>query len=270
MLKTRIITALILAPLVVMALLYLPPIPLGLVFAVVVLIAAWEWVGLLNAEPQEARLLRWLYPLLIAIAMVLAVMKALPIVVISFGAAFWVWGVSWLAFPDFGRDRNAANILIKATAGVAVLVPTWIALLALHGAPNNGPWLVLYAIAIAWVADTGAYFAGRRFGRVKLAPRISPGKTREGAYGAFILVAIYGGFGGWAFGERGEGLLLFVLVTMLAAVASIVGDLFESLFKRHAGIKDSSQLIPGHGGVLDRIDSLTAALPVFAFGIAFL
>ncbi|MCP5142159.1 MAG: phosphatidate cytidylyltransferase [Chromatiales bacterium] len=270
MLKTRVITALILAPLVVLALLYLDPVPLGLVFGMVIVLAAWEWAGLLNADPRLHRALRVLYPLLIAGAMASAVMDAQPIIVIAIGAAFWVWGASWLAFPDFGREINAYHTLLKVVVGVVVLVPAWVALMALHSAPLIGPWLVLYAIAIAWVADTGAYFAGRRFGRVKLAPRISPGKTREGAYGAMVLVAVYGLIGGWAFGERGGGLLMFAAVTTLAGVASILGDLLESLLKRHAGIKDSSALIPGHGGVLDRIDSLTAALPVFAFGVAFL
>lgn len=270
MLKTRVITALILAPLVVLALLYLDPIPLGLVFGTVVILASWEWAALLNPDPRLQRALRVMYPLLIAGAMASAVMDGQPIMLIAIGAAFWVWGASWLAFPDFARDISAYNTLLKAFVGMVVLVPTWIALLVLHAAPDIGPWLVLYAIAIAWVADIGAYFTGRRFGKVKLAPSISPGKTREGAYGALALVAVYGLIGGWAFGERGSGLMMFAGVTLVAGFASIVGDLLESLFKRHAGIKDSSHLIPGHGGILDRIDSLTAVLPVFAFGVAFL
>jgi phosphatidate cytidylyltransferase len=125
---------------------------------------------------------------------------------------------------------------------------------------------LLYAMSIVWVADIGAYFTGRRWGRRKLALAISPGKSWEGAAGALVLVAAYGIVGGWWFSETLASAALLVMVAMAAGLVSIVGDLFVSLLKRAAQRKDSGRLLPGHGGVLDRIDSLTAAMPVFASG----
>jgi len=149
-----------------------------------------------------------------------------------------------------------------------VLVGAWVALVELQA---RSPWLVLAAMGVVWIADTAAYFAGRRFGRRKLAPRVSPGKTWEGVYGALFAVALYAlalaplaqraGFEG-ASGTATT--LAFVVVVMLLAAVSVVGDLFESLLKRQAGVKDSGSLLPGHGGVLDRVDALLAAMPFAA------
>ena len=126
---------------------------------------------------------------------------------------------------------------------------------------------VFYIIALVAVADIGAYFSGKRFGKTKLAPNLSPGKTREGVYGALVLALLWAILGAAIGGHGGFDGLLFVVFSMLAAVMSVLGDLFESLIKREAGAKDSGTLLPGHGGVLDRIDGLLAALPVFALGL---
>jgi phosphatidate cytidylyltransferase len=150
-----------------------------------------------------------------------------------------------------------------------VLVATWVAIVDLQA---RSPWLVLAAMAVVWVADIAAYFAGRRFGKRKLAPAISPGKTWEGVWGALVAVAAYGlviaslGPYASAWGTLGPAATFaFVAFLLLLAAISVVGDLFESLLKRQAGVKDSGALLPGHGGVLDRVDALLAAMPLAAF-----
>jgi len=143
------------------------------------------------------------------------------------------------------------------------VIPAWAALVLLHTA---GPLWLLTALGITWGADSGAYFVGRAWGKRKLAPYISPNKTIEGVYGGLIAGMVVGlGFGFWAGTATGD-LGWLALVAFVTVLASVVGDLFESLLKRHAGVKDSSQLIPGHGGLLDRLDAIFAALPVFALG----
>jgi phosphatidate cytidylyltransferase len=137
---------------------------------------------------------------------------------------------------------------------------------SIHGAGEYGHWWTLIALFIVWAADIGAYFSGRMFGRRKLAPTISPGKTWAGVYGAFVGGALVAGVGGVLLGVGGGKLAGLLLLSLLTVVASIVGDLLESLMKRHAAVKDSGNLFPGHGGMLDRLDSVFAALPVFAAG----
>jgi phosphatidate cytidylyltransferase len=159
---------------------------------------------------------------------------------------------------------------LRALAGDLILVPAWGALVALHGQEPHGPAWVLFLAALVWLADIGAFFAGRRWGRRKLAVRVSPGKSWEGVAGG-VLAALAGA--AVAVVLAGEPLhqvpILFVLVVVTVA-ASVLGDLTESLFKREAGLKDSGGLLPGHGGVLDRIDSLLAAAPVFVLGLVWL
>ncbi|MCB1760121.1 MAG: phosphatidate cytidylyltransferase, partial [Gammaproteobacteria bacterium] len=147
--------------------------------------------------------------------------------------------------------------------------PAWISLLILHARYQDGPYLLLFLMILIWVADSCAYFAGRRWGRVKLAPLISPGKTREGVYGAMVGAAICGVLLHQLRPQTGP-LYLLVVLSVLVALISVIGDLFESVMKRQAGLKDSGALLPGHGGMLDRIDSLTAAAPLFLLGMLLL
>ena len=137
----------------------------------------------------------------------------------------------------------------------------------LHGSDDHGASYFLYVFFIVWAADVGAYFSGKRFGRHKLAPLVSPGKTIEGMLGGLLCVSALAALAAWWFGYSGREAWVFVALSLLAALFSVFGDLFESLLKRQANIKDSSSLLPGHGGVLDRIDSVLAAAPVFLFGI---
>jgi phosphatidate cytidylyltransferase len=160
--------------------------------------------------------------------------------------------------------------LLKSLAGVLVTVPAWASLVLLHSREPDGPYVILYLLVLVWAADSGAYFAGRKWGKRKLAPVISPGKSWEGVYGGIALCSVLAVAVGLAYGETLKQAAGLLLVSLLTVMFSIVGDLLESLMKRQAGIKDSSNLIPGHGGVLDRIDSLTAAAPVFFIGLHWL
>jgi phosphatidate cytidylyltransferase len=147
-----------------------------------------------------------------------------------------------------------------------MVVPAWVAAWLIHREPSAGPLWTLFVLMLIWVADVSAYFAGRRFGQHKLAPRISPGKTREGVYGALVGTALFAGVAGWLIEPVPVGHALLIVLATVTVLFSIVGDLFESLIKRQSNLKDSGSLLPGHGGMLDRIDSVLAALPIFVCG----
>jgi len=161
-------------------------------------------------------------------------------------------------------------IAVTGLIGVLLFLPAWWGLVVLHR-QEGGAWWLLYALLLVWGADTGAYFAGRAFGKRKLAPDVSPGKTIEGLIGGLALTLI---ISIWVALKspvlQNVGLMGFLMVSMVSVIGSVYGDLAESMFKRHRGIKDSSQILPGHGGVLDRIDSITAAIPLFAGGMLLL
>ncbi|MEJ2592299.1 MAG: phosphatidate cytidylyltransferase [Candidatus Thiodiazotropha sp.] len=266
MLKQRVITALILAPLVIAGVLLLPNDTLSLLMALVVAFGAREWAQLSGIDPLWGQLL---YSLLL-LALMLAVYFFLPSAwtfwVIAFSVLWWLSALYRLS-RFRGEAETPGFSLLHALEGIAVLVPAWLSLAVIHRIPANGPVLLLFLLILIWSADVGAYFAGHRWGRRKLAPQVSPGKTREGVYGAMAGALLCGVFLVWWLGTdlpQAPLVLLLCLVTMLF---SVVGDLFESLLKRRQGIKDSGSLLPGHGGMLDRIDSLTAAAPVFLFGL---
>lgn len=260
MLKQRIITALVLLPLAVLGFFVLEGVAFALAMGLVVVLGAWEWARLAGCVAQPARVG---YAALVAVLLVLlhgAPSLALPLLVLA--ALWWACATALvLGYPGSSRfwGGRAGSLAI----GLAVLLPAWQALQLLKGWPQ-GNWLILAVMVLVWVADIGAYFSGKTFGRRKLAPRVSPGKSWEGLIGGLLLaLAVTLGVGLWR-GWTSGALLLALLGAALVVLVSVVGDLTESMFKRSAGIKDSSQLLPGHGGVLDRIDSLTAAVPVFA------
>ena len=162
-----------------------------------------------------------------------------------------------------GKRPTLLGLSIKLLSGLLVLIPAWLAMIYIHhSGPLGAKWLI-YALSINWVADSGAYFAGRRWGRHKLAPKVSPGKTVEGAIGAVLLVMVYAFLASLYFDLGGTLRWIFILFNIVLVPVSILGDLFESMIKRHGGFKDSGQLLPGHGGVMDRIDSVTAVMPMF-------
>jgi phosphatidate cytidylyltransferase len=266
MLATRIITAAVLVPLVLAALFLLPPIGWALASLVAIVAASYEWAELAGFR-------QWTAITFVAVTALGGLDLVFgthfdrgfsdAVLLVACGAATLFWVVAapfWLA-----RRAPPSSPIARALAGWVVLIGAWVALVQLQA---RSPWLVLATMAIVWIADTAAYFAGRALGKRKLAPQVSPGKTWEGVYGALAAVAIYAlalvplakraGYSS----EPTPLAIAFAVFCALALVAiSIVGDLTESLLKRHAGVKDSGKLLPGHGGVLDRVDALVAAMP---------
>jgi phosphatidate cytidylyltransferase len=271
MLRTRVVTAVVLLAAFLAALFLLPPWGWSAFALLVVAVAAHEWGAL--ARLGDPGRIAYAVAIALAAAAILfatglgggAVRHAGATWLYVAAAAFWLFGATaWLrALPE-----HPATPLVLVL-GSLVLLPTCAALVALR---NAGPWILLMFMAVAWIADIAAYFTGRAFGRRKLAPRVSPGKTWEGVIGAFAATTAY------ALVLRAflhvelrpallAGLAVVVFVWVLTA-ASIVGDLLESALKRQAGLKDSGTLLPGHGGVLDRIDALTSVLPLAALAVA--
>ena len=267
MTKTRVIAALIMAPAAIAAIVLLPTNWLAAAAALVFLTGLWEWLRLAGIDGLPRTILLTLNLLL----MVLLVWAdagngALYQLASLIGLVGWVLGLAWLRFPSAGSGQGSAGRMLKLLAGSWAIIPAWAALIWLHLQDSNGPLWLLTALATVWAADSGAYFAGRALGKRKLAPSISPNKTWEGMAGgmvAGIIVAI--GFGLIA-GVALNMIAALAVVALFTALISVEGDLIESLLKRQAGAKDSGSLIPGHGGVLDRIDGVLAALPAFAIG----
>ncbi|MGB5260283.1 MAG: phosphatidate cytidylyltransferase [Gammaproteobacteria bacterium] len=271
MLRTRLISAAILIPLVVYGVLYLPTDVFQLILAAVLLAGLWEWGRLALLAGTAARLA---YLALVAGLIWMchaAGLEALAWPVLLVGCAWWLGALIWLTRPQWCAGDTPVCTAVKLVAGVLVSVPAWLALTLIHGAADDGPRLVLILLVMVWLADSAAYFAGRFLGRHKLAPVISPGKTWEGVYGGLLASVLFAGAIAWLLLEASVlWTVKFMLVTLVAMLFSVVGDLLVSLFKRHSGIKDSGSIIPGHGGIFDRIDSLVAAAPLFLTGYRWL
>ena len=263
MLKTRIVTALVLLALLLPSLFFLPQAYWAGLVALLIWVAAWEWGGLLGFDQTKRVLTGAAQAMLCAAAVLLdpaAIDGALsPWVMVSYGIAalFWCAVIPFWLRAKWKLPHGLPGLLV----GLVVLFPTWLALVQLR---VIGPGVLLAIMATVWMADIAAYFSGKTFGKHKLAPTISPGKTWEGAIGAGIGVVLYGVALRLGFSFEPVGLPLWVLGLLAVTAISIMGDLYESMLKRQAGIKDSSNVLPGHGGVLDRIDSLTSTLPVVA------
>lgn len=266
MLKTRVLVALVLIPAFLAALFYLPPLAWQVLMGVLAVLAAREWASL-AACGRAGQL--W-YMVFMALACwgldrwAASAMHPISGVVLS----FWlIVAPLWLARHWLVRQRA-----VLLPVGLVVIAPTWLAFVALR---EISPALVLFLMGLVWIADSAAYGAGHRWGKHKLAPRISPGKTWEGVYGALVAVAVYVVLWRWivpdALGRVSQLSFMALLASALVLVAiSVLGDLFESHIKRTAGVKDSGTLIPGHGGLLDRIDSQTSVLPVALAALHFI
>lgn len=284
MTRTRVLAALVMAPLAIAAILLLPTPWLAVLAALVLLVGLWEWLKLAGIDETLPRTVLTGLNLLLMVLLVWAsrddagLNPALFQSITLVGAAAWLLAPLWLWRPGFTAGHQPLARAFKLAAGTLAVVPAWSAMCLLHSGhfaampglaeagDASGPRWLLAALALVWAADSGAYFSGRRFGKRKLAPTISPNKTVEGAIGGLAAgVAVAVPLGLWA-GATAAQLPALALVAVLAVAASIVGDLVESLLKRQAGVKDSGQLIPGHGGILDRVDGVLAALPVFVIG----
>lgn len=277
MTKTRVLAALIMAPLAIAGVLLLPTAWLMPIVAALFLTGLWEWLKLAEIEDHLARTVLLACNLALMVALVWGARTAqggslaLLELVVVLGVVWWLLSMLWLKHYDFASDHAGNARAFKLLAGTLAVVPAWCALGVIHASEPNGHRWLLLALFLVWAADTGAYFSGRKlggkvFGGRRLAPRISPNKTIEGLLGGVLLAVLVAIAGALLIGVEAVQLPAVVLVAAVTVLFSVVGDLFESMLKRHVGAKDSSQLIPGHGGVLDRIDSVLAALPVFALG----
>jgi phosphatidate cytidylyltransferase len=272
MTKTRVLAALVMGPLAIAAVLLLPTPWMAALSAAVFLIGLWEWLKLAEIEDPIARGILLVANLLLMVALVwgsnsptggsLVLFQIMTMV----GVGWWLLAMLWLRRANFASDHDTHARVFKLAAATLSVVPAWCALALIHAERPNGHFWLLLALAIVWAADSGAYFAGRKFGKHKLSPRISPNKTIEGLVGGVVAGMVVALVAAPFIGTKFSQLPAVALVAAWTILFSVVGDLFESLMKRHVGAKDSGHLIPGHGGVLDRIDSVLAALPVFALG----
>ena len=265
-LRARVVTALLLAPLAICGVLFLPSTWFALLFGLVLCYAIWEWTRVIGFRGRRLRG----FAVLVNGAIMAALLAFDPagwlLPVAWVGVAWWCLAIFWLRAFDFGSAPTRRNREIKLLVGSVMVVPAWVAAWMIHREPSAGPWWTLFVLMLIWVADVSAYFAGRRFGLHKLAPRISPGKTREGVYGALVGTILFAAGAGWLIEPVPVGHGLLILLATVTVLFSIVGDLFESLIKRQSNLKDSGSLLPGHGGMLDRIDSVLSALPIFVCG----
>ena len=280
MLKLRILTALVLLPLALFGLFALPQMGFEITVLVLVALAGWEWGTLMKAA----------FPLKVLYGITLAAITA----AFSFSSPDlthwmlsqlrtpleWVlwcavatWLLAALAVVTYPHSRVCWGMWpIKVLLGGLVLVPWGLSMMVLRTLPiqvGTGTALLLMALMLIWAADTGGYLFGRLFGKNKLMPKVSPGKTIEGVMGGLLLASLVVAGGWYYFPVAREQAGTYLVFCYLTVIAGVFGDLFESMFKRDAGLKDSGHILPGHGGILDRVDSLTAAIPVFTFGALF-
>jgi len=258
MLKTRVITAVVALVLIAVVLFVIPLQYAEWLIGLLLVVGAWEWAGFLGSTAASARAV---YTAVVAAGLAL-VYFAIPEqtdLILQVACVWWFIAFLWnLRFP------TAIAMPVRWICGLLVIVPLYAALILLL---RLGIEYLLFTMLIVWAADAGAYFAGKKFGRVKLAPAISPGKTWEGVIGGLLLVGVLAVAVGVS---RDLSIAVFLPFCLAVAAISVVGDLTVSMFKRTAGVKDSGSLFPGHGGVLDRVDSVAAAAPLFALGLGWL
>ncbi len=263
MLKQRIITGLVLLLLVFAGIRFLPTELFGLFSLMFIVgLGAWEWAGLTGCYLPEKRMAGTMMILLASVPLVFVKPDAVLVLAISVP----VWLAVLVALKVYPRNAGfyKKHAMAMRLSGILVLLPAWYALMQLHLMHYT---YVIYLIMLIALADSAAYFVGRKFGKTKLAPDLSPGKTKEGLSGAVLATAIWAALGTFWLDIPADKNIIFIILSMLVVFMSVAGDLFESLLKREAGVKDSGKILPGHGGILDRIDSLLAAAPIFTLGL---
>lgn len=280
MLKQRIITALVLAPLAISAIFYMSLQVFSIFIMAVMAIGAWEWGPLMGFENKRRRLAF----VITTVCLISAIWYCFPLPSLWVDSAqlesmvqyiLWLAVAWWLLsaaltflYPRYSSFW-ASHRSIRGVFGWLTLVPTWLAFVVLrsneYGSDSyHGAQLIMFLFLMVWSADVGAYFVGKSIGKHKLMPNVSPGKTMEGFIGGVVFACILVTIAGYILEWKQQQFLLVIAVTALITTISVLGDLNESMFKRQAGIKDSGSILPGHGGILDRIDSLTATAPVYA------
>lgn len=267
MLRQRLITALILIPLIAGAVLFLNTLWFAIVFGLIVALGAWEWshlAGIRNISVRAAYLS--IGAALTGLCFVYRSNQSLE-AVIGLAVIWWLLATALIVAVQKQVWRLPASRLLKALAGLLVLIPAWFSLLLLREDEYVKGSLVLFLFVLIWVADSAAFFCGRRWGKSRLCSRISPGKTVEGVFGALFASAVLALAYAVVNNVQGIEIAVFIFICLITVLISISGDLMVSMMKRAENLKDSGHLLPGHGGILDRIDSLTAAAPVFYAGL---
>ncbi len=267
MLMQRVLTAIPLAALIVWIILFQPTRIFDYMITLITFIAGYEWARLSGIQTL---LIRYLYA-----AIIIAVPWLILLELANF--AFWLVYIAviwWFSITYYLKQACPKPVLTgvqieKLFVAIIVIPAAFIAMHLLHAMPE-GKWWLMYALALVWVADIGAYFSGKQFGKNKLSPQISPGKTREGLFGGIIATSIYTLVASYFFGMNKDQAFLLLLLSIMLTLISVTGDLYISFLKREVGLKDSGHILPGHGGILDRIDSVLAAMPLFATGFHWL
>ncbi len=267
-LRARLLTAGLLGSALVLLALFGSLTVFALVLAIFLALAALEWGQLSGWNTRAARAGYVASTLLVAVVLWFALRETeMQRALLFLVAGGWVAALFSVCLAERGHPVLPTAPIALGILGWCVLVPLWLSLLWLKAAD---PHLLLGLLALVWLADTAAYFAGRRWGQRRLAPRVSPGKTWAGVFGALGAAPLVAASLAWAKGYPASTALIFAGLCLSTVAASVVGDLFESQLKRHAGVKDSGSILPGHGGVLDRVDSLTAAAPLYYLGMILL
>ena len=263
MLKSRVLTILVIAPLAIAVVLLFPTMYFAFVMLCCVTAGAYEWGRLLKFSGGR------IATIVLALALCLWYFESLLRVhqwIYALAVLWWLLAVPLVVYYQHHQKSFLKNAYLQVVIGSIVLVSAWFALIRLHDIYGHGPALTLYVLMIFWAADIGAYVVGKWIGRTKLVSNVSPGKTVEGVFGGLVAVILLGIGGTYYFSIKPELTFVFIMLTVVTALLSIVGDLYESIMKREAGVKDSGKLLPGHGGMLDRIDSVLAGSPVFTLG----
>jgi phosphatidate cytidylyltransferase len=263
MLWQRILTAVPLAILAIWVVLFKSTDVLFYVLLVITLVCGWEWALLSGiVKPALRAVIAVVLAILVYVSHTLISQDWLQIIFII-TAVWWALVIYRMSIkpPASASDQFS---LPKLFIALITIIPPVLAMLHVHALGEDGPAWMLFMLSLVWVADIGAYFSGRRFGKVKLAPHLSPGKTREGMYGALVLTGVYSIAAAYYFALDITHTIWLLLVVLVTTLISIAGDLFISLLKRERGLKDTGAILPGHGGVLDRIDSVTSSAPFFA------
>lgn len=257
MTKTRLLTAIILIPLVVAVVFFLPPLTFFSLAMLVILLAGWEWATLAEIHHIAKKIV---FLVLLAAALLLSMW--VPMYGVIFTGVLW-WLIALVLLAMFPKGSHWwGNSLTRSIMGFLVLIPCWLGLVVLQG---FSPIILMYCLILIWSVDSAAYFVGKKWGKHKIAPQISPGKTYEGFLGGLVAASIIAVAGFFVLNIPKEDWLLFYAICLFGGgVITVLGDLFESMLKRQSQVKDSGGLLPGHGGILDRIDSMTTAIPFLA------